>query len=657
MIRFLLLLLGFGVVSSAAQATVRLPRLVGSHMVLQRDARLPLWGWAAPGEKVSLTFQGKTYAAQPDASGKWTLTLPAMPAGGPYTMTIKGSNTLELTDILVGDVWLASGQSNMEWALRDADKGPQEIAAATFPQIRLIDVPNVVASRPQAEFGGAGWQVCSPATAGSFSAVAYFFARDLHQRYHVPIGLITAEWGGTPAESWVSAEALKALPEFTPVVEKLRSNPRDISRQVADFEAQMSAWRRSPAGQDRGHRPGAQAWFDVNYAAANWPTMTLPGVWEATPGLQNFDGVIWFRKEVALTAEEANQPAQLNLAQIDDNDSTWFNGTFIGRTNGYNEPRRYTVPAALVKPGRNVLTVRVVDNGGGGGIWGEAKDMILTTSRRAVPLAGNWAYQVAYDRQTTPRNPFPAGAQNSPTVLYNAMIAPLLPYAIKGAIWYQGESNASRAEQYRTLFPALIRDWRMRWGRGDFPFLFVQLANYMPDQPQPADYEWAELREAQARTLSLPRTGMATAIDIGNPADIHPRNKQDVGRRLALAARQVAYGDKQVVASGPTFEKMQVQGQEVRITFRNTGGGLELKDASGSTLKSFAIAGADRKFVWAQGRLEGNTLVLSSPQVPAPVAVRYAWSNNPFPNLYNKEGLPAPPFRTDDWPGLTTGRK
>ena len=626
-------------------------------MVLQRDAPLPIWGWAAPGEAVQVTFRGKTYAAKTGgAAGKWTLTLPATPAGGPYELRVKGSNELVVKDILVGDVWLASGQSNMEWPVRDANNAAAEIAAANYPTIRRIDVPNEAALTPQTDFGGAGWQLCSPATVGEFSAVAYYFARDLHRRDpKVPIGLITAEWGGTPAEAWTSAEALRTQPDFTDRVAAVAAMKGSISDQQADYAARIKAWQASPAGQDQGWK---NSWADPRFTAAGWRSMVLPGYWESqADDLRDFDGIVWLRREFTLTAAEAGQPAQLGLARIDDSDSTWVNGVVVGGTHGYYPKRVYTVPAGVLKAGRNVVTVRVVDDGGGGGIWGAGADMYLQTATRRLPLEGPWQYHVAYDPATQPANPFPGGPQMLPTALYNGLIAPLIPYALKGIIWYQGETNAPRAEQYRTLFPNLIRDWRARWQQPKLPFLFVQIAGYQPNGNVPVESTFSELREAQQQALALPATGMATAIDIGDSTDIHPRNKQEVGRRLALQARRVAYGESAVVASGPVFNNMTISGDTVRLTFQNPRGDLVLKDASGPYLKGFAIAGADHKFVWAQGELQGNTIVLYSPAVPAPVAVRYAWGNMPFINLYNKEGLPAPPFRTDTWPGLTAGKK
>lgn len=647
---------------SRPAAAVRLPRLVGDHMVLQRGQPLPIWGWADAGEAVTVSWQGRSYPAKPTGpDGRWTVTLPATPAGGPYELQVQGRNLLTVRDVLVGDVWLASGQSNMEWPVRDALNAPAEIAAANFPRIRRIDVPNEAALRPQADFGGAGWQPCTPQTVGGFSAVAYFFARDLHRQYQVPVGLITAEWGGTPAEAWTSAEVLRRLPDFADRVGAVQALQGSIPALEADFAARTRAWQASPAGQDQGFSGGRARWADPDLDDANWPTMTLPGYWESqAEPLRDFDGIVWLRRAFTLTAAqaaEANQSATLALARIDDRDSTWVNGVAVGGTRGYYPQRRYRLPAGLLRPGPNVVTVRVVDDGGGGGIWGAAADMYLALPSARLPLAGPWRYHVAYDPATQPRAPFPGGPHLTPTALFNGLVNPLIPYAVKGVIWYQGETNAPRAEQYRTLFPALIEDWRTRWAQPRLPFLFVQIAGYQPGGAEPAESTFSELREAQQLALRLPATGMATAIDVGDSTDIHPRNKQEVGHRLALVARRVAYGETAVVAGGPAFEKMEIRGNTVRLTFRNPGHDLVLRDAGGPYLKGFALAGADRRFVWAQGEVQGNSIVLRSALVPEPVAVRYAWGNMPFLNLYNREGLPAPPFRTDSWPGLTAGKK
>ncbi len=660
--RFLLFLLLPLFAASPTLATVRLPALVASHMVLQRERPLLLWGWAAPGERVSLTFRGKTYAATaPDASGRWQATLPPTPAGGPFTLTVKARNTIVLNDILVGDVWLASGQSNMQFKVKDQPGGYQavqnadaEIAASNWPRIRLFTVAQTVAYRPQADVAGSGWLVCSPATVSAFSAVAYFFGRELHQKYQVPIGLLVSSWGGTPAEAWTSADGLKTLPEFGATVADFAKRTTSLPADQQAAEARQQAFFKSIRTYDQGYLPNGQTWTAPDFDASAWPQMSLPGVWESTPGLNTYDGIVWFRKEIDLPAALAGQPLTLSVGQVDDADSTFFNGVKVGSTTGYDARRTYQVPAALVRPGRNVITVRVLDTGGGGGIWGDPTALSLRGAGLTLPLAGLWQYQVGVAQKNLPVPLFPGGASQAPTSLFNGMIAPLIPFALKGVIWYQGESNAERAEQYLTLFPALITDWRRHWG-ANFPFLFVQLANFRAAKPEPAESDWAELREAQAKTLALPRTGMATAIDIGNPDDIHPHNKQAVGHRLALAARHVAYGDKTVVYSGPSYTGMVLAGNGIRLKFENIGTGLTAKNTT--ALQGFAVAGADHKFYWANARLEGNEVLVQSEQVKNPVAVRYDWADNPNGTLINKQSLPALPFRTDTWPGITAGKK
>ncbi len=640
----------------SSYANVRLPKLVSDHMVLQRDSKLPVWGWADKGEKVTVTFQGKSYASKPGNDGKWMVILPAIPAGGPYQMTIKGKNTITIQDILVGDVWIGSGQSNMEWNLSwTVDNFKKEIAEANYPNIRLFDVKNAIALTPQPEFISDGWKLCSPESIGSFSAIAYFFGRDLYKQYNVPIGLVTTDWGGTPVEAWTSGAALKAFPEYKAAIEAEENEKSDLAQQQREYSEKRAAWEKEFASRDRGYQPDGKTWADTDANAGSWPTMDLPALWEQPDILPDYDGVVWFRKEINVPAAAAGKPLNLRLGMIDDADTTWFNGVKVGSTNGYNTQREYSVPGNLVKAGRNVITVRVLDTGGGGGIFGSTDEMNAGLGGTNLSLAGKWSYQTAFDIRTMPKAPAVAFNANSPATLYNAMIAPLIPYAIKGAIWYQGEGNAGRAYQYRELFPAMIKDWRQRWGY-DFPFLFVQLANFMKDKDQPADYEWAELREAQTLTLSLPNTGMALAIDIGNPDDIHPRNKQDVGKRLALAARKVAYGDNEAIYSGPTFESMTIDGSRVRLKFKNIGSGLWVKDKYGY-VRGFAVAGADKKFAWVKGYQEGNDIILYSEPTVTPVAIRYDWSNNPDGNLYNQEGLPAVPFRTDDWQGITYGKK
>jgi sialate O-acetylesterase len=636
-----------------ALAEVQLPKLVGDNMIIQRDTRVAIFGKALRVERVTVVFLNHIYAALPDEHSEWMISLPPLPAGGPYEMEIFGKNTLKIKNIMIGDVWLASGQSNMEWKLEDKVTNAQiEIANAKYPDIRFIDVRNGMAARPQRTFESEGWQLCSPKTAGKMSAVAYFFARELHKTYNVPVGVIQAEWGGTPAEAWVSTATLKQFPEFKESVEKLEKCSANLAELYDTYTAKRDAWKKKIPNVDRGYidkRP----WYEKKIKDEDeWKTMKLPGYWESA-GLDGYDGVTWFRKVIQVPKSEAGMPLTLHLGKIDDEDITWFNGVKIGETKDASQVRKYTVPAELVKSGTNVIVVRVNDTYGNGGIAGDPADLKAQSSFFATSLAGNWSYRTALDVTSMPKPPAELRDQNSPGVLFNGMIAPVIPYTIKGVIWYQGESNATRAYQYRNLFPALIRDWRAAWKqKEEFPFLFVQLANYKAPQVQPGESDWAELREAQVFALNEPKTAMAVTIDIGDATDIHPRNKLDVGRRLALAARKMAYADSTVKEhSGPVYKTMTVEGNKIRLLFDFAADGLVAKKGA---LKGFAIAGEDKKFYWANARIDGNSVVVWSEMVPKPTAARYAWADNPAGcNLYNTAGLPASPFRTDQWRGLT----
>jgi sialate O-acetylesterase len=493
----------------AVLADVRLPAIIGDNMVLQQDQKATIWGWADPGEEVlvAVSWHNMKWAVTANRSGKWVYKMNPPKAGGPYEMTLSGRNTITIKNILVGEVWVCSGQSNMQMTVQSSNNATEEIAAADYPNIRLFTVQRKVAQEPQKDCEGS-WSLCSPQTVPGFSAVAYFFGRELRQRLNVPVGLIHTSWGGTPSEAWTRRGVLKSDTDFRPILERYDDAIKKYPEASKQYEQRVEQWK---------------------------------------------------------------QAAQKAKAE------------------GKNPPRR-------------------------------------------------------------PRAPFGPGHPHSPSGLYNAMIAPLIPYGIQGAIWYQGESNAGRAYQYRKLFPAMIKNWRADWEQGDFPFLFVQLANFRAVKPDPNESDWAELREAQLMTLAVPNTGMATIIDIGDAVDIHPKNKQDVGKRLALWALAETYG-KEIVYSGPLYKSMEVRGNQIVLHFDHVGGGLVA--GGGEPLKGFAVAGADRKFVWADAKIEGDKVVVSSGQVSEPVAVRYAWADNPVCNLYNKEKLPASPFRTDRWPGVT----
>ncbi len=641
-------------------AKVTLPSVFTDNMVLQQKADAPIWGKATAGKPVTVTtsWDNQKYTTTAMADGSWTVKVKT-PAGGftPYSISISDGKVLKLNNILIGEVWICSGQSNMEMPLSGWGKiknFEQEIAGANYPNIRLLHVSKVTSDRPldNAKLDNAGWTPCSPASIPNFSSVAYFFGRDLFQHLNVPIGLINVSWGGTIAEAWTSKESLLTMPDFMNAIPE----PSNLSNEEQElkYKASLEEWVLKSQAIDRGYKANKAAWSAPEFDNSSWKSMTLPGPWEDN-GLKDFDGIVWFRKNIAIPESWAGKDLKLSLGEIDDNDVTFFNGVQVGVTNGFGITRMYTIPGKLVKAGNAVITVKVLDNIGGGGIYSEAKKLyVAAPGEQNISLAGDWKYQVGADLKELPAMPkSTVNNPNRPTVLFNAMIHPLVPYTIRGAIWYQGESNAGRAYQYRDLFPLMITDWRKQWN-SNFPFYFVQLANFTQVNPNPGESDWAELREAQAQTLNLGNTGMAVTIDIGEANDIHPKNKQEVGLRLALQARANTYGED-VVASGPVFSSFKIQGSRIRITFSNAQGGLKTKD--NQPLKGFAVAGVDHQFHWAEATIEGNDVIVSSADVAFPVAVRYAWATNPVCNLYNGAGLPASPFRTDDWPGVTIGKK
>jgi sialate O-acetylesterase len=649
--------------SHLASANVRLPALIGDNMVLQRDAKITLWGWADPGERIEIDFHGKKLKSNADRHGRWSIVSGPFAAGGPFDVVVTGKNRLELHNVLMGDVWLASGQSNMEFPLKHDDKenfggalnASKEIAGADYPEIRLLKVHHKVAWKPLTDVDADAWTAVTPQTAGSFSAVAYLFGRELHQRYRVPIGLIESVWGGTVAEAWISEGALKKFPEFDQDIASLkRLNESNVAAEYQQYVERTASWDKQHADDDRGQVNDHAIWAATALDTAAWPTVVEPQM-RAIEALKGFDGVVWFRKDLELPAEDVGKDLIVHLTNVCGSDSTFFNGARVGETPDAGN-HDYPVPGNLVKAGRNVIAVRTAGSDGFVGMDGDrATKLSVEIGGQEISLEGPWSYQPGPDLAAFPapsaHAKWPA-VPNTATLLFNGMLAPLTPYRIKGVIWYQGEGNAdrygkpsgARAAQYRTLFPALIADWRRSWGY-EFPFLFVQLAGFRPNEPEPAEYPWADLREAQAMALDLPATAMATAVDIGDMYDIHPRDKQDVAHRLALAAAKVAYGES-LIFSGPTYQSMSVEGGRIRIKYSGTGAGLVVKDNYGY-LRGFEIAGSDGKFVWAQAAKDGDDIVVFNEAIGQPNAVRYDWSNTPDGNLFNKEGLPAPPFRTD----------
>lgn len=630
--------------ASEASAAARpfLHPLFSDNAVLQRDRRVPVWGWTTPGRVVTVALGGKNTSARADAAGRWRVDIGPFPAGGPHTLTVTetGGRSVTRANLLFGEVWLCSGQSNMEWQLNwGVDDFQNEKAAAEFPEIRMITIPKAIAAKPQESFEpAAAWEVCTPQTVEKFSAVAYFFGRKLHRELHVPVGLVTAAWGGTVGEAWASADALGKLPDFR---EDLAKVDADVAEQLSPYEPRLRRWLALHVPDlDRG-APGGESGVPR--------TLAVPGPWEKAgpPELEKFDGILWLSRTVEIPDVLAGRDATLHLGPVSDIDVAFWDGAEIGCTTGRGRPRDYSIPADRMKAGAHTLAVCVVNRWGDGGFVGKAGAMRLSSSGNPdMPLDGSWDYRIVSPMsEWNARLPGEKPNGNIATVLFNAMIAPIVPYGVKGVIWYQGESNMGRAEQYGRLLPALIGDWRARFG-GPLPFYIVHLAAFMAPATEPVDKVLPPLREAQSRTAeTVGHSGIAVTTDIGDPKDIHPRNKQDVGLRLALNALAKDYG-RAVEFTGPTLRSARAEGGAMRLVFDHAEGGLTLK---GDADRVFAIAGADRKWAWGRAKIQGGVITVSSPEVPRPVAVRFAWSNHPNASLYNGARLPAPPFRTDDW--------
>jgi sialate O-acetylesterase len=623
----------------AAAAELRLAGPLGDGAVIQRDVAFPISGTTAPATRVAVNLGGRTFTATADAEGRFRVELPPMQAGGPLDLTIAaGDERLRIRDVMVGDVWVCSGQSNMEWAVAYSMDAAAEIAAAGDPRIRHFKVPRSWASRPEPFLAGGAWEAADAAHVGEFTAVGYFFARELRRAVDVPIGLINTTWGGSRIEPWMSAAALGLSATDA---ERILAAERGYERQVL---TRIRARLGDLPVQDAGLVDGRAVWADPALDDSTWERIAVPARWEEA-GFEGMDGIAWYRTSFG-DPDEARAGVR----------SAWERSTArlrlgerprVGRTErAWNRPRVYAVPPDRLQSGRNVVAVRVEDTGGGGGIWGDAGLVYLEAGGRKRSLAGNWRFRpsVVTVNLDFHKNEVPA-------VLYNKMVHPLLGYPIKGILWYQGESNTTPADAlaYRRLFAAMIRDWRNGWRQGDLPFLFVQLANYLPAVAEPSESGWAMLRESQSAALAVPKTAQVVAIDIGAADDIHPRNKQEVGRRLALAARKIAYGEE-LEFSGPVYRRHAVRDGRFVIEFAHAGAGLVARGAPAGVLKGFAIAGADRRFVWAEASIVGDRVAVRSDRVPEPVAVRYAWADNPEgANLYNADGLPASPFRTDAW--------
>lgn len=660
-------------VSGPPAQNISLPAIFGENMVLQRDVPITVWGKADSGGVVTVEIAGQKKSVLADENNRWQIKLRPMKAGGPHTMKVYGADTTIFQNVLVGEVWLCSGQSNMEFTVRNSKDAQREMNEANYPEIRMFTVQKEVSDKPKDDCVG-DWKVCTPENVGDFSAVGYFFSRYLHQQLQVPIGMIHTSWGGTPAEAWTSYETLAADSMLLPIVKRYEDDVKNYPQRLAEYQEQLKQIQASRKllpiyHTDAGNSGAKKGWAKLDFDDGDWDSSAVPGFWENRQDMQ-IDGAVWYRKAVEIPVDWAGKELLLTLGAIDDFDVTYFNGIPIGST-GEETPqfwlhlRNYIIPSNLVQAGKAVIAVRIFDHYGQGGFGGPAAAMKLTPNNvpeaKPILLSGTWRLKIenALDPSKIsgpgsnglPQEPRGPGHSHSPAGLYNAMLYPLAPYAMKGAIWYQGETNAGRAYQYRTLLPAMIKDWRTLWGQGDFPFGIVQLANFQNASDQPEQSDWAELREAQTLTaLAVPNVGLAVTIDIGEAFDIHPKNKQDVGKRLALWALAKCYGFK-VEYSGPMYQSMNIDGDKIILSFTHTANGLI---AVGSdSVKGFGIAGDDYKFVKANAKIDGDRVIVWADEITKPVAVRYAWANNPICNLYNSEMLPAVPFRTDDQPGIT----
>ncbi|MDF9798406.1 sialate O-acetylesterase [Catalinimonas alkaloidigena] len=631
------------------KAEVTLPHFFSDNMVLQRNVEVPVWGKADRRENITLTFQGQEYTTQADKEGKWKIKLPATPAGGPHRLTITGENIIRLENILFGDVYLASGQSNMVWEMYNLPEGLETAGSADeHPEIRLFLVENKRAFSPQEDVPAGAWQIADSSSVLDFSAIAYYFGRYLQQELDVPIGLIGSYWGGTAVEAWMSSEVLDSIPKYKSMLNAMERYTQSADELEQMYSTNLERWVEQSEKEDRGFSEG---WYRERFDDQNWESMQLPAPWKFA-GLADHDGAVWFRKTFFVPKAMSNKDLYIHLPRVNEHDIVWVNGQEVGRGKG-NLHRVYQIPRSLLNARENVITVRVFETGYQGGIWGHEEDFHITDRRHKIALRGDWKYRKGVSWDELPVRPNTVFSGSTPMMLYNGMIAPLIPFALKGIIWYQGERNASRAYEYRTLFPMMIKDWRKRWQQEELPFLYVQLANYKQPAKKPEPSEWAELREAQQMALSLPNTGMATAIDLGEAENIHPANKKDVGRRLALAARAVIY-DEDIVHQGPVFDSMHIVGNQIAITFKTHGSPLKVDDQYGY-VRGFTIAREDREFVRAKAYiLNDSTVMVYHDTMINPAAARYGWADNPEDiNLYNEAGLPALPFRTDDWPGKT----
>jgi sialate O-acetylesterase len=617
-------------------ADVRLPRILSDGVILQRDKPITIWGWADEGERVTVKFAGKEKLTVTQ-NGSWSVSFPALKAGGNYELIVKGKNIISLKNIVMGDLWIAAGQSNMELPLnRVRYRYPEVLASTNQLSIREFNVPVAYAFKgPEQDFKQGMWKTATPENIASFSAVGFFFMQSVYQQTQVPIGLITIPVGGAPAEAWVSEDALAKYPHY---VEQLRPFKDDVFVQntIAMDKASNDKWYGELNAADEGLKNN---WSAEKLDTSHWRSLTIPGFLKEQ-GFHLPNGSFWARKTFYLTDEQAKKSAALWLGCVVDGDQVFLNGQSIGQTGYQYPPRIYAVPANLLKAGDNNLSVRVVSYSGNPGFVKE-KPYELNLGDEKIALSGEWKMQIAATAKSMNKT---TTLHYQPSSLFNAKLAPALPLKIKGVLWYQGESNVGRANEYQQLLPDLITDWRKQFNQGDFPFLYVQLANFLLAQAQPSESGWAELREAQRKMLAVKNTAMTVALDLGEWNDIHPLNKKEVGERLALSAMKLAYGKKSIIHSGPLVKSAKLKSKKIELTF-DYAKGLTVR---GDHIKYLAIAGADKKFVWTTAEVNNNRLIVDAAVVADPKWIRYAWADNPEgANLYNAAGLPASSFEME----------
>jgi len=633
------LIFSFFIFHFSLLANIRLPKLISDGMVLQRDQKVNVWGWAFANEQILLTIDNKKYKTKADIKGNWKLVLPPHKAGGPYTLHISGLNTIEIKNVVFGDVWLCSGQSNMELPMnRVKILYEYELSTIEYFNIRTFNVPqkyNFKTSESDYQYGK--WQQVNPQTILSFSAVAFFFARELYEDYRVPIGIINASLGGSPVQAWMSEEALKGFPDYLNEAYKWRND--ELIKQTEKHDTEISnAWYAEANEKDAGH--GNPLWSSENINDADWQTIDIPGYWNEKYSEIN-NGVVWFRREFIVSKEDARKPAFLNLGRIIDADSTFINGKFVGNVTYQYPPRWYNVPENLLKEGRNEIAVRVVSNAGIGGFVLD-KNYELKTANNLIYLNGEWKMKQGCSMPVLPGQTF---IRWKPMGLYNGMIAPLNSFTKKGILWYQGESNTGKPEEYTALLSTMITDWRSKFNQNKLPFIFAQLPNFMEAKAEPVESNWALFRQAQVKVLAVKNTAMSVNIDLGEWNDIHPLNKKDVGLRLAKIARKLAYGEK-IIATAPFVKSAKTIGNKIVITFNRNGKCISTFD--GKAPQEFAVAGSDGKFVWATAEISGNQIIIYNSTVTKPVKIRYAWADNPEnANLTDTDGNFVSPFQIE----------